>query len=83
MSYTDKQIDTTLKNADYVLLPVWMVYYDFNRTEYTFAMNGQTGKVVGRPPISKAKVAGWFAGVSAVSFLSIKVVAWMMGGGFL
>ncbi|MCG7379895.1 TFIIB-type zinc ribbon-containing protein [Paenibacillus sp. ACRSA] len=83
VSYTDKQIDTTLKNADYVLLPVWMVYYDFNRTEYTFAMNGQTGKVVGRPPISKAKVAGWFAGVSAVSFLSIKVVAWMMGGGFL
>lgn len=83
VSYTDKQIDTTLKNADYVLLPVWMVYYDFNRAQYTFAMNGQTGKVVGKPPISKAKVAGWFAGVSAVSLLSLKLISWMMGGGFL
>ncbi|KAA2301132.1 TFIIB-type zinc ribbon-containing protein, partial [Clostridioides difficile] len=42
VSYTDKQIDTTLKNADYVLLPVWMVNYDYNRAQYTFAMNGQT-----------------------------------------
>ena len=83
VSYTNKEIDTTLKNADYVLLPVWMVNYDFNRKQYTFAMNGQTGKVVGKPPISKAKVAGWFTGVSAVSLLSLKLVSWMMGGGFL
>ncbi|QHW35101.1 TFIIB-type zinc ribbon-containing protein [Paenibacillus rhizovicinus] len=83
VNYTDKHIDTNMKQADYVLLPVWMVRYNFNRTEYTFAMNGQTGKVVGKPPTSKAKVAAWFAGVSAVSFLGLKLVAWMMGGGFL
>lgn len=83
VSYTDKQIDTTVKRADYVLLPVWMVYYDYNRKQYTFAMNGQTGKVVGKPPISKAKVAAWFAGISGISFLSLKIVAWLMGGGFL
>lgn len=66
-----------------MLLPVWMVYYDYNRKQYTFAMNGQTGKVVGKPPISKAKVAAWFAGIFGISFLSLKIVAWMMGGGFL
>ncbi|MDO7908540.1 TFIIB-type zinc ribbon-containing protein [Paenibacillus sp. JX-17] len=83
VSYTNKHIDTSVKQSDYVLLPVWMVYYDFNQSEYTFAMNGQTGKVVGRPPISKGKVAAWFTGVSAISFLSLKLLAWMMGGGFL
>ncbi|GAE05928.1 chromosome (plasmid) partitioning protein ParB [Paenibacillus sp. JCM 10914] len=83
MSYTNKQIDTNPKRADYVLLPVWMVHYDYNQKEYTFAMNGQTGKVVGKPPISKGKVAGWFAGVFGVSLLSLKLISWMMGGGFL
>lgn len=83
VSYTDKQIDTEVKRADYVLLPVWMVYYDYDKAEYTFAMNGQTGKVVGKPPISKGKVAAWFSGVSFVAFLSLKIVSWMMGGGFL
>ena len=83
MNYTNKRIDTTLKQADYVLLPVWMVHYDYNKSEHTFAMNGQTGKVVGKPPISKAKVVAWFAGISGVSLLSLKLISWAMGGGFL
>ncbi|WP_339158222.1 TFIIB-type zinc ribbon-containing protein [Paenibacillus sp. FSL W8-0186] len=83
VSFTNKQIDTTPKRADYCLIPVWMVKYDYNRSEYLFAMNGQTGKVVGKPPLSKAKVSAWFAGVSGVTLLSLKLISWMMGGGFL
>ncbi|MEK3723585.1 TFIIB-type zinc ribbon-containing protein [Paenibacillus sp. FSL H8-0034] len=82
VNYTSKQIDTILKNADYALLPVWVVHYDYNKLEYTFAMNGQTGQVVGKPPISKAKVTAWFAGISGITFLSLKLISWMMGGGF-
>jgi DNA-directed RNA polymerase subunit RPC12/RpoP len=82
VSYTDKQIDTQLVRADYVLLPVWVVHYDYKKLEHTFVMNGQTGKVVGKPPISKAKVTAWFAGISGVSLLSLKLISWMMGGGF-
>ncbi|TBL76121.1 TFIIB-type zinc ribbon-containing protein [Paenibacillus thalictri] len=81
-TFTNKNIDTKVKNVDYCLLPVWVVHYDYNKLEYTFAMNGQTGKVVGKPPISKTKVAAWFAGISGVSFLSLKLISWMMGGGF-
>ena len=83
VNYTDKQIDTQFKHAEYTLLPVWVVHYDYNKLEYTFAMNGQTGKVVGKPPISMAKVTAWFASISGVSFLSLKLISWMMGGGFL
>jgi DNA-directed RNA polymerase subunit RPC12/RpoP len=82
VNYTNKQIDTKLKHADYVLLPVWVVHYDYRKLEHTFAMNGQTGKVVGKPPISMAKVIAWFASISGISFLSLKLVSWMMGGGF-
>ncbi|MCM3342099.1 TFIIB-type zinc ribbon-containing protein [Paenibacillus sp. MER TA 81-3] len=83
VNYTDVDIDTELERADYVLLPVWMVQYDYNKRKYTFAMNGQTGKVVGKPPISKMKVAGWFAGISGISFLALHLVSsWIIGGGF-
>lgn len=83
VNFTNKQIDTKVRGADYTLLPVWVVHYDYNKKDYTFAMNGQTGKVVGKPPISKAKVMSWFAGVSGVSLLLLKLVSLMMGGGFL
>lgn len=81
--YTETQVDTTTRRADYVLLPVWMVRYNYKNAEYTFAMNGQTGKVVGKPPISKGKVTSWLAGITAVGFLALKIVAWAMGGGFI
>ena len=82
VNYTNKQIDTKLGHAEYALLPVWVLHYDYNKLEYTFAMNGQTGKVVGKPPISKRKVMAWFSGISASCFLSLKLISWMMGGGF-
>jgi DNA-directed RNA polymerase subunit RPC12/RpoP len=81
VNYTAKQIDTKMLQADYTLLPVWVVHYDFDKLEHTFAMNGQTGKVVGKPPLSFAKIAAWCGGISGVSFVALKLAAWMMGGG--
>lgn len=78
----NKHIDTRNVSSDYVLLPVWMVSYDYNHSEYTFAMNGQTGKIVGKPPISNGKVATWFSGIAAGTFLALKCVSFLMGGGF-
>lgn len=67
--------DVTLKekNSDYILMPVWMLNYRYKGENYTFAMNGQTGKVVGRLPVSKAKMAGMFAGSSGLIFALIKL----------
>ncbi|GIN41836.1 TFIIB-type zinc ribbon-containing protein [Heyndrickxia oleronia] len=80
--YLNKEIHTRNMNSDYVLLPVWMVSYNYNNTIYTFAMNGQTGKIVGKPPISTGKVATWFSGIAAGTFLALKCVSYFMGGGF-
>ncbi len=37
-------------NAMYSMLPVWMLTYRYQGQNYLFAMNGQSGKVVGTPP---------------------------------
>jgi len=81
VSYNRKHINTKKVRSYYVLLPVWMVYYDYDKTEHTFAMNGQTGKVVGKPPISFKKVAAWFGGIASSSFIILKTIALAMGGG--
>lgn len=82
VNYKNKQIDTRNVNSYYVLLPVWMVSYDFNQAEHVFAMNGQTGKVVGKPPISSGKIAMWFSGIAAGTFFALKCASYLMGGGF-
>ncbi len=81
VTFHRKDIKIRKKHADYTLLPVWMVCYDYRQSEHIFAMNGQTGKIVGKPPLSKAKILGWFAGVTAGSFLIMQILTLLLGGG--
>ena len=37
----------------------------WNGRNYLFAMNGQTGRLIGDLPISRAKFLAWFAGIAA------------------
>lgn len=83
VTYQRKDIDTRKIKADYTLLPVWMVCYDYKQSEHIFAMNGQTGKIVGTPPLSKGKIGAWITGISMASFVVIKVIILIMGGGLL
>lgn len=41
----------------YVILPVWICIYKYNSKDYSFIVNGETGKVVGKNPVSPFKVA--------------------------
>lgn len=51
--------------AQYVLLPVWMLNTNYRGKRYTFAMNGQTGKMTGSLPVCPKRTAVWFAGICA------------------
>lgn len=81
VQYKEKHIRTTKTRSLYTLLPVWMVYYDYNQSKYIFAMNGQTGKVVGKPPLSKGKIAAWFGGISVGTFMIMKIISFILTGG--
>ncbi len=51
----------------YALLPVWLLNTDYQGKKYTFVMNGQTGKLVGEYPVSRAKYWGFFSGIFAAA----------------
>lgn len=67
--------------AYYTLLPVWMISYNYKNKDYMFAMNGQTGKIVGSPPISIPKVIAWFLGIGAGVFTFMELISLFMAGG--
>lgn len=62
---------------DHILLPVWMVNIDYNGKKYTFAMNGQTGELVGNIPIDKAKAVI----IAVVLFVICFLVTFLILGG--
>lgn len=45
----------TIEQRRYVLLPVWLLNTQYKGKNYLFAMNGQTGKLIGNLPVSKGK----------------------------
>ena len=65
--------------AKYVLLPVYTFGVKWDGRTYRFAMNGQTGKVVGDIPTSKKKsmLIRWltFAGLFAAMMLLLSFIS--------
>ena len=72
-----------LKNgvAKYALYPVWLLNTSWNGEKYTFAMNGQTGKLVGDLPMDKGAYKKWLFGiagaVSAAAF-ALSYLLWLL-----
>jgi hypothetical protein len=50
------EIDTVKSDVNYVLFPVWLFNLAWEGKRYTFAMNGQTGKVAGNIPVDEVKL---------------------------
>lgn len=61
----------------YALLPVWMLNIKYNDKMYKYAINGQTGKVVGDYPICKKKRNIYFAKVFGITLVIAAVGAWI------
>ena len=60
-----RQIRIRRGKVSYALLPVWLLATRWNGQNYLFAMNGQTGKLIGDLPVSKGRALAWFAGIAA------------------
>lgn len=73
-----KNLNVNRNNIQYALMPVWMYLYRYRGKTWRFHVNGQTGKVVGKTPVSKEKVmlygASVFACVSAFCSLIIAIL---------
>ena len=64
----------------YALLPVWLLTTKWNGENWLFAMNGQTGKFVGKLPVDKKKKWAIFAGVYAAAVAAVAAVMLFPGG---
>ncbi|MDE7205084.1 MAG: hypothetical protein K2O91_25000 [Lachnospiraceae bacterium] len=72
-----------LQNAkvSYALFPVWLLSTTWNGENYLFAMNGQTGKMVGNLPLDKAAYKKWLfglTGIIGIIFYAIYCLLWLL-----
>ena len=73
------KIDLREGRVRYALLPVYMMNTQYEGKTYTFAMNGDSGRFVGELPVSRRRLAAWFAGIAlgSAAVLSALVAAVM------
>ncbi len=45
-------------------MPVWMLNTKWNGKDFLFAMNGQTGRLVGELPVSRGRFWALFAAIA-------------------
>ena len=73
-----KDLNLQRDGVNYALMPVWQYLYRYKDKTYQFHVNGQTGKVIGATPVSKAKVLSYGASVlalvTAICYLAIGVL---------
>lgn len=64
--------------AKYVLYPVWLLNTAWNGQKYTFAMNGQTGKLVGDLPVDKSVARKWTIGLTTLCSVATYGIVWLL-----
>ena len=69
------EIQFTDSKVEYALLPVWLLNYQYGQKKFPLYMNGQTGTIHGKLPLSKGKLALVFGIVFAV-VLVILIILW-------
>ena len=78
MKPVSRNIDMNRNGLQYALLPVWTYLFQYKGQTWRFHVNGQTGKVVGKTPVSRGKVLLYalsvFASVSAFFYLAISIL---------
>ena len=73
-----KQIDLKRGKVHYALLPVWMLHTKWNGQDFLFAMNGQTGKLVGDLPTDRGRYWGTFGTIAGVVTVALTVILQFM-----
>lgn len=75
-TYRDLEVSTVFSQQTYkhILLPIWLCSYRYKEKTYHFIVNGQTGKISGKKPVSLGKVVLAILAVIA----AIAVIMWVV-----
>lgn len=63
---------------EYALMPVWLLNIKYKDKLHTFAMNGQTGKMIGDIPVDPMKALMWWLVVFGISMI-VFVILFFLG----
>jgi len=77
--YSSVMLESSVVNIEsgkvsYALFPVWILNTKYNRENYQFMMNGQTGRFVGRLPVDKGKAVRYTLLFTAIFGIAFTVV---------
>ena len=65
----------------YALYPVWILNTVWNGEKFTFAMNGQTGKMAGNLPMDKGAFWKWLLGITgavSAAVFALTYLFWLL-----
>ncbi len=71
-------MNITKVDSGYIMLPVFMVNINYKGKKYTFAMNGQTGKLVGNIPVGVKETIMWTIIIFLGFFLVISMIVYLV-----
>ena len=77
VSHLSKAVEVHHGKTQYALMPVWLLNTKWQGKDFLFAMNGQTGKLIGDLPVDKGKFWGLFAAIAAPLAI-ISSVIWIL-----
>ena len=78
MTVTAESTNINLRNgrARYALYPVWILNTQWNGQNFTFGINGQTGKIAGDLPMDKGAFGS--AGIAAAIAFALSYLFWLL-----
>lgn len=78
----DLRFKTAYNNKKYkhILLPLWFSSFKYKEKTYGFMINGQTGKVDGKSPLSPWKITALVAGIAALVAVGYFLINMYTGG---
>lgn len=76
----NRSVNARSGKVSYVLLPVWLFETVYNGKHYQFAINGQTGKMVGELPVDRGAFWKYLAVFTAAGTVALSLILSILGG---
>ena len=78
----DESIRYLNSSYKYALYPVWILSTSWNSQNFTFIMNGQSGKMAGDLPMDKGKLGVYFVSITVIVALITFLILCLINGVF-
>ncbi|MDO5690132.1 MAG: hypothetical protein Q4G61_07770 [Tissierellia bacterium] len=78
IKFSKSNVQPQVKSLEYVLLPVWILTYQYNQKTYIYAVNGQTGKTYGEIPLDSKRL-----GATSLMIAAALLVLLLLGGALI